>query len=150
MCPHLIFTSTEFSIFFFLMLLVWCQCEWHIHTCHADFEFCLLIAFTHRWLSHQWANYEYYLSHLFTIFFDFWKYFLVSDITVSNVNNIIIVMSIIIKTALIVIVLENKGRSSHKGYKSTPFWLSTCRAISNNNTKVNTFSWWSGVNNVLL
>lgn len=52
----------------------------------------------------QCANYKYYLSHLFTRLLNFYKYFLV-----SNVNNTIIIMSIMKIKEQILIALAKES-----------------------------------------
>lgn len=60
-------------------------------------------------LSHQGINEWDSLTHLFTLCLEFWKYALLSYIAISNFDNIIrIIIIIMIITALILIALVRK------------------------------------------
>lgn len=65
----------------------------------------------HKWLHKYKVTNDNYLSHLFTFFLVFFKYFRLSYIAVSNFNITIIVISIIIISSSIFIGLGGKKKN---------------------------------------
>lgn len=103
-------------------------------------------------LSHQEVNYLSCLSHLFTLYLDFWKYFLFY-IVITTDNNITVIMQLITISSSILMTLE-RDREKNKipinsrkgeirfGYIGLLFDFlvaDNCRHISQNNTAMDIF-----------